>query len=515
MARRPREELILDENALIDLECVICLELPPGRASQVFANPPPHMHKCRVTPANAQRHLIDRPRRIAQCFDGHVLCAECMHKHRNSNRGASSRRCPSCRNPLGQPTIRNRALETVIGCIEVQCPFQFGLARCDAHLRRKDLDDHMSTARSVHLALLDAAQADAIVPVVALISDGVTGGARAAAAEAVQHLALNNCHRLAIVKAGAVAPLRVLLGGACGEWGAWKAAMALHNIVFCAETIPAIVEADVIPPLVRLLGRGEATRTTCANSAALAAARALESLVTRGTEATKAAVAEAGAIAALVALLRRESQLAIAAARVLANLGMCTHRVASMNKAGAIASLAALLCGTDEVTENAAKLLGIICCLTSDLPGQVAIAEAGVVALLVALLRRSLIDRTHRVAYAATLALGCLMKFPDHRNSIARAGAKPLVELLSWDVSCKESDYDAALMRTKAAKLLHELTDCTENTMAMIEAGVVNQLLALLGCGCVDAIIKVEVATLLHKLTGAINAAATEALRAA
>jgi hypothetical protein len=398
--------------------------------------------------------------------------------------------------------------------MEVQCPFQFGLAQCDAHLRRKDIDEHMSTAQAAHLALLDAAQADAIAPVVALISDGVTGAARVCAAEAVQHLALQNCHRLAIVKAGAIAPLCVLLGGVCGEWGARTAAMAMQNIVASDELIPAIVEADAIHPLVRLLGWGGVDAHDMADSAAPAAARVLESLVTRGTEATKAAVAEAGAIAAMVALLRGESQLAITAARVLANLGMCTHRVASMNEAGAIASLAALLCGADEVTEIAAKLLGIICCFTSD-SGQVAFAEAGVVPLLVALLRRSLIDRTHKVAFAATMAMQCLSTFPDHRNSIARAGAMPLVELLSWEVSCKESENDAALMRTKAAKLLHVLTDCTENMMAMIDAGVVNQLLALLGRGCVDAIIKMEVGTLLHKLAGAIVSAATEALRAA
>ena len=360
MARRPREELTLDENALIDLECVICLELPPGRASQVFAHPPPLVRRRRVTPANAQPHSIDRPRCIAQCFDGHVLCAECLHKHRNSNRGASSRRCPSCSNPLGKPTIRNRALETVIGCIEVQCPFQFGLARCDAHLRRKDLDEHMSTAQAVHFALLDAAQADAIVPVVALISGGLTGGARVAAAEAVQHLALQNCHGLAIVKAGAIAPLRVLLVGACGEWGARKAAMALQNIVASDELIPAIVEADAIRPLVRLLSWGGSRRARHGGQC--------------GTGGRPCA---------------GEPRHARDRSDEGCRSGSGCDRGSGGPTARGIAPLVALLSGggTEEVKETATRALGNLSCNNTD--NKVAITRTGAIAPLMALLNGS------------------------------------------------------------------------------------------------------------------------------
>ena len=605
MVRHRRDELSLDQNALIDMSCVICLELPPGRTSQVRAHPSPHRPRSpRTRTTDARHQLTNRPRRIAQCFEGHVLCIECMHDHRNSERGASSRRCPVCRNPLGDLDIRNRALETIIGCMEVQCPFQFGLARCHAQLHRKDLDEHMWTATAAHLALLDATQADVIVPVVALLSGGLTGGARAAAAEAVQHLARKNCHRLAIVQAGAIAPLLVLLGGTCGgEWGARAAAQALHNIVLCDETIPAIVEAGAIPPLVRLLGWGEATHTTCANNAAMAATRVLM-YITRATYPAKAAVAEAtavveaGAIAPLVALLGGESAvaleaaqllvnltysndaanaaiaeagaitklvallgggwaLALAAAQVLTNLTLgtdsaraavdeagaitplvallggestlaatrvlvnltrdCTfpHRVASMQEAGAIARLAAVLRGasTDEVTasatESATHVLAIICCYPAH---QVALTEADVVTLLVSLIRRCLIDGTHGTAWgtawAATNALKNLARFPENRYSIAQAGAMPLVELLNWGVSHQARAKDAARV---AAKLLHAIADCTENLMAMVDAGAVNQLLALLRRGCGDATIKMETATLLQKLIDAIQESVTKA----
>ena len=372
------------------------------------------------------------PRVIAQCFDGHVLCAECMHKHRNSNRGASSRQCPSCRNPLGQLTIRNRALETIIGCMKVQCPFRFGQAQCHAHLLRKDLDEHMHTARGAHIDLLKAAPADAIVPVVELLSGGLTAGAIAAAADAVGYLACirpGPCtrgpnFRLAIIQAGAIAPLIELLDGTRGgEWGADAAANALRYIGRDDDTVPAIVEAGAITPLVRLLGRGgKATHTNHANHANGAAGGGAWALVhiTRGTAAMRAAVADAGAIAPLVAMLGGGTQFSQPATLALLNLTRGTDAAkAAVADAGAIAPLVALLGGTIQIALNATRVL----------------VNLG----------------------------GCPRRV----------------------------------------------------RMAMVGAGAVNQLLALLERGCGDAIIKMEVATLLQKLAGAIHESATEALRAA
>ena len=362
------------------------------------------------------------PRVIAQCFDGHVLCAECMHKHRNSNRGAASRQCPSCRNPLGQLTIRNRALETIIGCMKVQCPFQFGQAQCHTHLLRKDLDEHMHTARGAHIDLLKAAPADAIVPVVALLSGGLTAGAMAAAADAVGYLVGTHepNFRLAIIQAGAMAPLIELLDGTRGgEWGAHAAANALRYIGRDDDTVPAIVEAGAITPLVRLLGRGgKATHTNHANGAAGGGAWALVH-ITRGTDAMRAAVADAGAIAPLVAMLGGGTQFSQPATLALLNLTRGTDAAkAAVAVAGAIAPLVALLGGTIQIALNATRVL----------------VNLG----------------------------GCPRRV----------------------------------------------------RMEMVGAGAVNQLLALLERGCGDAIIKMEVATLLQKLASAILESATEALRA-
>ena len=134
-----------------------------------------------------------------------------------------------------------------------------------------------------------------------------------------------------------------------------------------------------------------------------------------------------------------------------------------------------------------------------------------VVALLVALLGRCLIKGTPSVALAATLALRNLARFPGNRNAIARTGAMPLVDLLRPSVRMTSMWRDKDVAQA-AAELLHILTDCTENRMAMVGAGAVNHLLALLELGCGDAIIKMEVATLLQKLAGAIHESATEAL---
>ena len=66
-----------------------------------------------------------------------------------------------------------------------------------------------------------------------------------------------------------------------------------------------------------------------------------------------------------------------------------------------------------------------------------------------------------------------------------------------------------------AIKLLNILVDCTANSLVMVDACVISQLLVLLGRWCGDAMIKVEVVALLYKLAGAIHQSATDALRAA
>ena len=160
----------------------------------------------------------------------------------------------------------------------------------------------MQIARADHHAILDVVQAKAILPVVALLTDGLTGGVKVAAAEALQHIISNNTHhhhRTAIVEAGAISPLLLMLTGTNKEVLA-AARLLQHMIDHCHS---AIIDAGAIPHLVQLLKRSNnAHLTEDAQIATIVAAQTLEHLAEFTTY--HVAIAEAGAVTVLVCSYR-------------------------------------------------------------------------------------------------------------------------------------------------------------------------------------------------------------------
>lgn len=483
---------------------------------------------------------------VAQCVEGHIFCAECMTKHRNSDRGESSRRCPMCRNRLGDTPIRNRALETVIGYATVKCPFQFGLSRCDAKPCRKDLNDHMNTAKTHHIELLDAVQADAITTVVALLTTGLTNGVKTAAAEALQHLARTESHRVAIAEAGAIAPLIALLSGTDGtKKGAQAAARVLHGIAECStEKRTAVAEAGAIPHLVRLLSCGKAGATEEENMTTMAAAQALESLAKSSTY--NLAIFTANAVTALVLLLSAEStdDVRVQATRVLTNLAKrATYRSAIVD-AGAVPLLVTLLdvtagtggtngtggAGRTGTSENnmtdapktaalaAARLLNYIALSAQH---RDAIIQACALPHLVAMLSWMEAGSTG-IANSATMAttqiIQNLASCARHQCAIIQAGALPaLVALLHEGET--QGTVDARVVALAATKVLHTLATRTENHMAMLEAGVVFRLMKCINgrerdAGIANAELQRLAAVVLEQLTDGIRKSTTATLLA-
>jgi hypothetical protein len=334
-------------------------------------------------------------------------------------------RCPECRDPLGDRPIFCVRIQNAIDSLKVKCPFQFQGVQCHAHPFRKDLDEHMRTSTAAHLALLDDAQAHAIVPVIALLTDGLTGGVKAAAAHALQHLARTNSNRLTIVRAGAIAPLLVMLNGTdCGTKGALAAAQALRNLAICAEARPVIAEAGALA-LLAVLGK-ESTDEFVRVSATWVLVHLSRCRTCQVT------IINAGAVSILVMALGRcltdfgrtdvADEAVLATARALQNLAHNAENVHAIIHAGVLSPLFILLTlgGADrkECAKMAIQVATQVMRTLADLDENgMAMVDAGAVHVLrgilnhrradsvtkkeVAVLLQKLADVIHRSATAA------------------------------------------------------------------------------------------------------------------
>jgi hypothetical protein len=352
---------------------------------------------------------------------------------------------------MGKRRNRNRAVELIIECSSVQCPFHFESSHCDARLCIGDLDVHMERAYTAHMELVHVAQDETVVPIVRMLSEGLTEGVKVAGARALEHFAISREKIVAVVEAGVVPPLIALLRDGLTHNAKVHAASALCNLTRCAETRVALVDAGVVCPLVELLGR----RGVCGSDAAmvvLLAARTLQNLTI--CPSNRMVVADAGGVLPLVRLMRICSTLGVKvrAACVLANLSICAECRISIMTSGSVPTFVALLllCGSRKTYEaklgalasaRALKNLAIYPC------NREAIIRAGAV---VPLARMVALRSTGGCAYAVNAFLGAraaaralktLAISSDHRASMVQAGAVvPLLAFINGvggDVSMK------------------------------------------------------------------------------
>ena len=430
-----------------------------------------------------------------------------MFNYRNSGAGESARKCPTCRDPLGDTIIRNRALENIIACSTVQCPFAFNHAQCQTRPCRKDLDKHMQIAQAEHHSMLDAMidahQAEAILPLVALLSEGRACGVKVAAVQALSHLIRDNDSNYntkyrnidVLMQAGAIPHLILMLTGSNHE--ALAAARLLQHMVDHCHL--AITGAGAIPHLVRLLRRSNhhAHAAEDARMVTTVAAEVLEHLTEFGTY--NIAIAEAGAITVLVSLLGEEStnELGVQATRVLANISMCpAYRSAIMELCPAPLLVPLLCChqqnqqavgiGVDDEADKggpafvAARLLNNLALCAEHT--QHIITGAGALPELVKLLRNSGNDAM--AAMAAASALDALTSHGSEVTNMAVADAGAIPALVAM---LRGESMESATPRVATRALLNIAT-CnshhrTCHRLAIVREGAIHPLVVLLGAG--------------------------------
>ena len=94
----------------VELQCALCIDIPDGK--------------------------------VVQCRNGHIFCADCLDKLRDS-RGPMSDTCPTCRVALPDLPIRNRIAERAIGNLPGPCP------GCGTSMLRKDIIAHKATCADI------------------------------------------------------------------------------------------------------------------------------------------------------------------------------------------------------------------------------------------------------------------------------------------------------------------------------------------------------------------------------
>ena len=314
-------------------------------------------------------------------------------------------------------------------------------------------------------------QGDIARHVKALLEAGNAGEA-AVAAKALGTLAHDNdANCAAIADAGAIAPLVALVtnGTADGQELAARTLATLAGDEFDerVSTRAAIVKAGGIPPLVALVAN---PATRCQEQAA----RALANLADVRDDANHIAIAEAGAIAPLVALVANASAGGQEqAARALANLASSGTAIMGIAAAGAIDPLVALVRnGAAGCQAPAARALGVIAFYRYT---RVAVPEAGI-APLVALVTNGSTDGKKWAAYA----LQHLAYYDANSTAIVDAGGiSPLVALLR---SAAQGQADAGCVdagKNAAWALGDIVSGNAAHQAAAVTAGAVDPLVAL------------------------------------
>lgn len=101
MPPRPRAEA---DDAEADLECTICLDLPPA---QIF-----------------------------QCRRGHLMCEGCFNQHRTNRARGNHNQCPTCRVSIAGEPIRSLAAEREVARRPANC------RHCGEQITRGQLEAH-------------------------------------------------------------------------------------------------------------------------------------------------------------------------------------------------------------------------------------------------------------------------------------------------------------------------------------------------------------------------------------
>jgi hypothetical protein len=271
-----------------------------------------------------------------------------------------------------------------------------------------------------------------------------------AAAEALSKLAIEAENVAAIVQAGALPPLIVLLGESSAA--ARYAASAIANLASGnADNKVTIIKAGALTSLIALLSGGE-------EKAQENAAAALWNLV---TEDSHIAIVQAGALPPLIALLDKGSakaQANAAGALKLLSFNNADNKVAIVQE-GALSSLIVLLDkGSAWAQENAAVALANLA--NGNAENKASIVKARALTPLVMLLHRGL-------AGAQAAAARALQKLAsndvDNQNAIAHAGAlPPLVALYKGGSS--------TVVQTAAESALQALTADNDDNRCAVES---------------------------------------------
>jgi hypothetical protein len=295
--------------------------------------------------------------------------------------------------------------------VMVKCPFDFGYVECTIECRRKDLDEHMDEAHEAHLFILDLLPADAIIPIVALLSAGTTAHIKFAAAVALERLARSDQNKGAIVVAGALAPLISLLS----ETGSLQVAAADALLALNLDDDAAdIVRVRTVAPLVDVL-RASSPAIRANDRVKEAVVRVLMYLA--GHAMNRGGLDWNGAISALVALLTEDwltTAIKETVIEALIRLALTDGHSISIVRAGAAAPLVALVqVGSVSATKALRKL-------SFRAENQIAIIQAGAVLPLLAITASTEHDARKFMAACALRSLG---------NGIAQMAADLLMKM--------------------------------------------------------------------------------------
>ena len=326
----------------------------------------------------------------------------------------------------------------------------------------------------------DVLAANAIGPLVALLSTGTASGQESASVTLGMLASGNAETQKAIVSTGGVAPLVALLkmGSAKVQEGAATALAALDADISHQQSI---IKAGAIPPLVAMLNGGSA-------AAQAFAAQTIANAAAYSAEAQRA-IAKAGSIPLLLGLLGA-GKAQKPAASALATLSHDNKEIqAEITEAGGIAPLLALLNGIDiEAQVSAADALSKMAC--DNVQTQAAIAKVGGIAPLLALL-------SSRSAAAQAKGMAALAQLSrnnrDNQDAIAKmAGIKPLIQLLESTSDDVASHAASALMEISRSN--------ADNQQAVVDFGGIGQLANLIKTST-DERVKAEVAGAIWSLS--------------
>ena len=326
----------------------------------------------------------------------------------------------------------------------------------------------------------DILAANAVAPLVKLLSSG-TAHSQESAAATLGVLSLGKVDaQSAVVAAGGIVPLVTLL-----KMGSPKvqevAASALAALDADISHQHGIIKAGAIPHLIAILkGSSGAAQAFAAQAIANAAAFSCE---------VQRSICNAGSIQLLLSLLGA-GKAQKPAASALAKLAHDNKEVqAQITEAGGIAPLLALLNGIDmDAQVSAADALSEMACDNAET--QSAIAKAGAISPLLALLS----SRSAAAQLKSLAALAQLMRGNrDNQDSTAKlGGVKPIVGLLESNTAEVASCAACALMEFSRANPAIQQT--------IVDLGGISQLRNLIKLSS-DEKVKTEVAGAIWSLS--------------